>query len=119
MLGRTGNDTLTGGKGADTMTGHEDSDTFVYLGPSDSTAANRDRITDFVSGIDKLNFANFLDGAGNAVDFTFIGGSAFSGADELRFEAGQVTGDFNGDGAADVVIALTGVSSLQASDFVL
>ncbi len=79
LLGRTGNDILTGGKGADTMTGHEDSDTFVYLGPSDSTATNRDRITDFVSGIDKLNFANFLDGAGNAVDFSYIGGNAFSG----------------------------------------
>jgi hypothetical protein len=56
--------------------------------------------------------------------FTFIGDSAFSGvAGELRYgqAAGStyVYGDTDGDGVADVVLALTGTIDLTVADLVL
>ena len=56
--------------------------------------------------------------------FAWIGDAAFSGtAGELRFAfAGNtttVTGDTDGDGAADFALWLTGQITLVAGDFVL
>ena len=68
LLGGGGLDTLSGGDGndriagygrADTLTGGAGSDTFVYLAVSDSTneqGAN-DVITDFQSGVDRIDLA--------------------------------------------------------------
>jgi serralysin len=56
--------------------------------------------------------------------FVFIGGSAFHHvAGELRYEVSgsdvYVSGDTSGDGVADFIIQLKGVSSLATSDFIL
>jgi len=57
--------------------------------------------------------------------FTFVGTAQFSGtAGELRFQSfgsdGFVMGDTDGDRATDVVILLSGVTTmLDAGDFVL
>jgi hypothetical protein len=64
--------------------------------------------------------------AGNQA-FAFLGTAAFNTADstigELRYETTTsgvfVFGDHNGDGVADFVIRVDGVSSLAAMDFVL
>ena len=57
---------------------------------------------------------------GGRVSVDFVGASAFSGAaGELRFQAGILSGDLNGDRAADFEIALTGIAGLAASDMLL
>lgn len=51
-----GNDTVIGGAGADTLTGGEGQDVFRYVATTESHATHgRDTITDFVSGVDKLD----------------------------------------------------------------
>ena len=64
--GRAGNDTLRGERGQDTLIGGFGLDTFVFTGVStgggpitDSTIISPDVITDFVSGVDKIDISNF------------------------------------------------------------
>jgi hypothetical protein len=73
-----------------------------------------------------------LDGGWLNDVFTFIGAAPFSGdpthgwdlaPGELRYQQSNgftyVMGDVNGDGEADITIALQGTHALTASDFVL
>ncbi|WP_248751996.1 M10 family metallopeptidase C-terminal domain-containing protein [Pseudomonas sp. MWU15-20650] len=55
LIGNNANNRLKGGGGADTLTGGGGADVFVYDKATDSTAANADLITDFVSGTDKID----------------------------------------------------------------
>ncbi len=122
------NDLIHGGLGADTLAGGGGSDLFRYQNITESNSATRDHILDFTPGTDRIDLdridANTLVGGNQA--FSWIGSSAFSGsAGQLRaFEQGGVwfvEGDTNGDGAADLVIALTlqGPTPLSAGDFIL
>jgi Ca2+-binding RTX toxin-like protein len=124
--GRNDNDTISGGAGADTMSGGAGADRFVFelaanIGKS---AATRDRIVDFTSGLDTLDLsdvdANTNEGGNNS--FVFIGGNAFSNvAGQLRYVAasGLLSGDTNGDGQADFNLELVNRPSLQALDLIL
>ena len=128
VWGLDGNDTLAGGQGADTLKGGGGADIFVYKAVADSTASSRDAILDFshadgdridLGAIDADGVAANGDGA-----FTFLGGAAFTGAGhELRVQASGSTqlvmADTNGDKVADLVIAVTSVTTLTAADFVL
>ena len=81
---------------------------------SDFSSAEGDRID--LAGID----ANTTAGGNQAFDF--IGTQGFHGvAGELRFGpgAGQIYGDVDGDGHADFAIAVPGVASMSADDFML
>ncbi len=133
LYGGVGSDRLTGGAGSDVLTGGLDADTFIFLATSDSRASLTDRITDF-SGLeaDKIDLTRIDANTGLSGDqaFTFIGSSAFSGggpkgagAGQLRVEVvgsdTRITGDLNGDGAADFMITLSNFIGLQASDFIL
>jgi Peptidase M10 serralysin C terminal/RTX calcium-binding nonapeptide repeat (4 copies) len=118
ISGGPGNDILNAGTGADVLTGGRGQDAFVF---SDDDAA-ADRIIDFnhlddtidLSGID----ANINTDANDA--FSFIGNTAFSGiAGELRYNAGLVQADVDGDGIADLLIQLTARVVVDVSDFVL
>ncbi|MEM0922522.1 MAG: hypothetical protein AAGI13_05715 [Pseudomonadota bacterium] len=130
LLGEDGNDVLYGNSGADMMTGGAGNNRYIYFNASDSGAGsgNRDIIADFESGSDRIELfrldANTTNG-GNQV-FDFIGTTGFSNtAGEIRFS--QVAGsgftliqaDDDGDGVADFQIELTGLVTLQASDFLL
>ena len=140
LYGRAGDDTLIGGSGADAlygnlgadvMTGGDDAgrrDRYIYfqLQESGVGAGNRDVITDFVSGEDRIEISRFdadiTQGFKQA--FTFVGDAGLSGAaGELayRFEGGNtiVEADVNGDGAADFEIELTGRIDLVVGDFLL
>ena len=119
-------DLLHGNLGADTLAGGGGADSFRYQNVLESTASSRDHILDFTPGTDKIELdridANTLVGGNQA--FTWIGSNAFSNtAGELRaFQSGGqwfVEGDVNGDGAPDLVIALTlqGPAPLGAGDF--
>jgi serralysin len=116
LNGKGGNDTLIAQGGADTVTGEAGADVFVFELASDSTPRSKDTITDFLSGTDIIDLG--LIDANTKVSgdqgFTFIGSNGFSGqAGQLRFASGVLSGDVNGDRAADVEVVLTGVSSLQ------
>ncbi|CAN7396045.1 beta strand repeat-containing protein [Caulobacter sp. LjRoot300] len=54
FLGYDGADILLGGSGADNLTGGAGADIFRYTQALDSTGAAQDVITDFVSGVDKI-----------------------------------------------------------------
>ena len=116
-----GDDVITGRGGADTLQGGEFStDRFVYLASSDAVAG--ETITDFDAG-DLIDLSAIDANAGLAGDqaFLFIGSALFSatGRGQVRFSGGQVQGDSNGDGVADMFINMTGVVAMSATDFVL
>lgn len=56
IIAGSGADTLYGGNGADILKGGDGKDVYVYRAASDSTAAASDTITDFVHGVDKIDF---------------------------------------------------------------
>jgi hypothetical protein len=128
--GGLGSDKLFGAGGADILTGGTGADQFRYVFASDSGfGAASDRITDFVIGEDRLNFA-LLDTdpvAPGLQTFAFVGTAAFSGggAAQLRYiGAGSdliVQADINGDGSADMEIILEGLNgqTLTSAEFML
>jgi Ca2+-binding RTX toxin-like protein len=129
LSGGAGSDILIGGLGADKLTGGTRADRFVFkaLAEMGLTSSTRDTITDFSSSEgDKINLLG-VDAntalTGNQA-FTFLGMlSAFTGdaTGQLRFDAAThiLYGSTDADTAAEFAIALTGVSSLSAADFVL
>jgi Ca2+-binding RTX toxin-like protein len=128
LVGGAGNDVLAGMGGKDTLIGGTGADRFYYAALSDSpVGANADRITDFSHAQDDRIDLHGID-ANTAVvgdqAFRFIGNVAFTHhAGELRESmAGGVTtvsGDVNGDDAADFSVTLTGSITLVAGDFLL
>lgn len=128
LYGESGADAIYGNSGADRMSGGDGAvrDRFIYFQMSETGVggANRDVITDFVSGEDRIEISRFDADVtqGFKQRFDFIGNTAFSNtAGELRYQASGanviVQGDVNGDGAADFEIQLLGVSSLIENDF--
>ncbi|MBK8374947.1 MAG: hypothetical protein IPL18_08800 [Sphingomonadales bacterium] len=82
ITGGTGNDKIMSLGGADVLTGGTGNDQFRYFFETDSgIGANADRITDFVSGSDKLNFLLMDADLATAGDqaFAFVGTGAFVG----------------------------------------
>jgi serralysin len=114
LTGGAGVDLIHGNLGADDLRGGGGQDRFQYNSASESTSASMDEILDFESGEDILDLSR-IDADSNAAGdqgFTWIGSNAFSGsAGQLRaYESNStwfVEGDTNGDGAADLIIALT------------
>jgi Ca2+-binding RTX toxin-like protein len=113
-------DTLAGGLGADRLTGGVGRDVFLF---SSVDEILRDRITDFVSGTDRINLdaIDADESQAGGQDFTWRGGQGLSGAAgdlAYRFVKGDtlLTGDTDGDGVADFTLRLTGKVALQETD---
>jgi Ca2+-binding RTX toxin-like protein len=129
LLGGEGEDVLSGGRGRDTLTGGAESDRFVFLAAAETpTGAGRDVITDFEKGLDRIDLSRIDARLTNGVAddaFTFIGTAAFTAGTQgqLRFsQAGGVTViafDLDGNGVANGEIALTGLITVTAGDFLL
>ncbi len=136
LFGGADGDLLEGGSGADTLLvesgdsafGGSGADRFRFDGdPIGGAGSAGASIGDFdgvlanaANGADKLVFATGLESGG----FGYIGSAAFSagGSSEARFAGTErVEVDQNGDGAADQVFLLQGVTLatlLTASDFI-
>ena len=127
LIGGSGNDTLQGGSGVDKLTGGIGADKFVFAALADSTVAAPDTILDFsTAAVDKIDLHLMDANASLAGDqaFSLIGTSAFSGVSgQLRYAASGantlVSGDVNGDKAADFAILVNGGHAFSAADFVL
>ena len=149
IIGRGGDDTLVGGTGVDTLTGGAGADTFVFRTIDDSAKGisgyvnnvtlgwqsgqgQRDIITDFTSGTDKIDISPM--DANTAIkgdqSFTWLGGAEFTRkAGQLIYrqynETGTsndktvVYGDVDGDGRADFQIEVAGLVTLRTADFIL
>jgi serralysin len=131
LYGRRGNDTVDGGSGNDALygqagrdmlTGGGGRDRFVFGSVGESGGSAIDTIKDFHRGQDRIDLRS-IDAkatlAGNQA-FTFIGKAAFGGqAGQLRFAAGLLEGDTNGDRVADLQVKVAGLSALAKSDFFL
>ena len=133
ISGGDGNDRLQGDAGADRLTGGAGADIFVfqaigdsigYAMRSDGNKLTPDTITDFTSGLDRIDLSGIDAIAGTAGDdaFTFIGSAAFGHhAGELRVEIHDgnalICADVDGDGLADLQIASL-TPTLVATDFV-
>ncbi len=122
LYGGDGDDVLTGYKGLDRLTGGKGADHFVFRNADESTVAaiGRDVITDFHHGEgDKIQFLH-----DTATPYSFIKDSAFHGkVGEVRsflYNGNTyVQLDADGDGKADLGIALTGKITLTSADFLL
>jgi Ca2+-binding RTX toxin-like protein len=117
-MGLSGADELTGGSGADQ---------FRYLFAADSTLAAQDRILDFTTGTDKIDFraldANLVTPGRQTISFVGTAAFAVNGTAQARYvDSGAdklVQIDLNGDGAADMQIVLVGHAGqgLAGTDF--
>jgi serralysin len=108
LVGNGGDDVLDGLEGADTYNGGAGADEFRF-----SVLEAGDMIADFTTGEDFINLAV------SGVAFNYIAAAPFSGtAGELRYDGGDLMGDADGDGVADISINLNG-ATLVSSDLVL
>lgn len=101
--------TFTGGKGVDNITLGTGADVLVYKAAAESTATTTDVIGSFDVTADLIKFdASLLKGTA-----TYLGAGAFTagGSTELNMSGSNLQVDFNGDGTADLVVTLTGVTS--------
>jgi Ca2+-binding RTX toxin-like protein len=124
LNGLEGDDVIDGGAGQDFLSGGPGADSYRFEYATDSVVGAADTITNFFSGIDRIDLS-LVDANSNLPgrdSFTAIGSNAFSGkAGELRWDssAGSQTfvyGDTNGDGQADFAITVnTGL--IVAGDF--
>lgn len=124
LSGGAGNDILAGGAGRDVLTGGAGADRFNFSLISDSAVGiNRDVIADFVRGTDKINLSaiDAVSATAAANDaFTFVAGPTFTAAGQVRFANGILYGNTDANTAtSEFEIALTGITSLAAADFVL
>lgn len=133
LSGGGGNDTLTGGAGADVLSGGAGADRFDFnaIGESGVGAAARDVITDFQSGVDKLDFSTIDANTGSwgnqAFAFNATAGAALTGPGQLTYHyetiGGQeytvIDGNVNANPGSDFQVALVGHQVLTATDFIV
>jgi Ca2+-binding RTX toxin-like protein len=128
LRGADGDDVLTGGTGWDKLLGGAGADTFAFAaGDTGATRATADLILDF-SGAqgDTIDLSAFDASSTVTGDqaFTFIGTGAFTNvAGQLRLSTSgpnqYLSGDLDGNGVADFVVAVRASDVIQVADLVL
>lgn len=111
--GGQGNDVIYGGGGQDVLQGGAGIDIFVYKNVSESALDSADKIMDFETGVDKINFSFFNTAAGKPGFIHFA--DKFTGAAGevvLSYDAQSNTSDIilsvNNDGVPDMKIQVVG-----------
>lgn len=126
IIGADGNDLIRGLAGNDILTGNGGADRFRFDTPLGTT--NRDKITDFTPGVDKIELSSSIfkaiGGLGSLSPDMFRAGSFARDADEhilYNVTRGGLYYDVDGSGsAAPILFAyVTPGLSLSASDFVV
>ncbi|MEH2060532.1 MAG: calcium-binding protein [Nostoc sp.] len=122
--GGDGNDTIQSGGGTEILTGGSGNDIFKFNSVFDSPAGfSRDVITDFVGVGNSIS-----PGAGDQIDLssiafnqalTFIGASAFSAPDQVRYSGGILQVSIFGNQSPEFEIQLAGSPQIVASDIIL
>ncbi len=124
LNGGDGNDTLAGGLGKDTLTGGLGSDTFKFSSVVEAGAGIKsDVISDFVSGVDKIDLSAIDARTGLTANdvFTFLTDApmAANANGAIWFKDGVLYGSTDKDAAAEFEIQLPGVTILSPKDIVL
>jgi hypothetical protein len=133
LIGSVSNDTIQGNGGGDKLTGGTGADTFTFRAVAESSAVAADTVTDFVHGIDKIDFTNIaglsasnqfqgnITGAGNltlnahSLAFLEVGGNTVVLANTSNVAETVTTTNTS---AADMKIVLLGVNlGLTGTDF--
>jgi Ca2+-binding RTX toxin-like protein len=113
FVGTQGDDSLIGGRGQDTLSGGDGSDTFRFGGTTET-----DRITDFVSGTDRIELdSNLFDtlGKGGLDSKEFLLGNVATNEDErLIYDQSKGALYYDADGSGIVVPVLIGSFDNQA-----
>ena len=119
LFGGSGEDTLSGGGGSDTLSGGSAADVFVFVAASESPDTSAAvRIADFRPGEDLIDLSSVAPG------LVFVGSGAFTGGGTPSVRASGVSStnqtllrvDADGDGIADMRIALDGRPTITLSD---
>lgn len=123
LSGGKGDDHVVGGSGGDLLWGGAGADIFVVQSAVDGKPGSPDVVMDFSHrDRDRIDL-HLVDG--NSIrsgrdSFIFIGDNRFTReAGELRYDAGKLSGDRNGDGKADFVIKLANKAALHWDDLIL
>jgi Ca2+-binding RTX toxin-like protein len=128
LEGNSGSNVLNGGGGADTLTGGAGIDKFLFTATADSSPSAPDLITDFVHGVDTIDFsaidANTSSNAGGDQAFSFAGQNSNVVANSVSWYESSgntiIQADVDANTTAEFTIVLTGVNhNLAASDFIL
>ncbi len=132
FIGSAVGNEFTGGLGADRMSlgWSKAVDLLVYRAVSESLAAERDRISQFVSQQDRIGLNEIDANSEMAGDQAFQFNGTAAKANALWYRQVDVDGDkktndlivyadVNGDAKADFEIGLVGVVKLVQADFVL
>ncbi|MBY0282514.1 MAG: hypothetical protein K2W81_00970 [Sphingomonas sp.] len=124
-----GNDWIFGGGGADVLYGGLGADTFVYDAVIQSTGVNYDRITGFVSGVDKFDFGGLVTGVDASVGTGALSTASFDANLGVAIGAGQLAANhavlFQADagdlaGKTFLVVDANGIAGYQAGrDYVI
>lgn len=115
IYGDGGSDLIVGGAGADQLYGGSDGvrDTFDYNRISESTSAARDRISNFKSGIDRIDLAGVDARSGTVTNDAF----SFKGTTATAYSVWYVKADVDGDGVRDDVLLRADVNGNTTADF--
>jgi Ca2+-binding RTX toxin-like protein len=127
LYGLDGDDTLTGGGGADFLVGGTGADTFVFTATTDSSSIASDLVFDFnhaqgdridLSAIDAISSTGANDTFTVVTSFSNVAGQLILATpDSSGFY--HLSGDVNGDGVADFVIAVNVSGTFTSADLLL